>query len=404
MYDEKQDFLGMATKYMIQYRRGYLIYGDIDFGVILGSCLVMLEWKEEGEKSESEYVDYIRTVLDFCLEVDREEAVARSVWYVLGHLLYENAFFIFDEYNVQVLDGNIGGYEFYVRYEKEFLALLHGRGIGLDLSHPNMARMAIEYIQTRHRAEHIVRQWLVRDISEQFQEWDDSTFPFGEFFDRAYGMIFYGNLQFADEADRVRDAEIEDTLALHLIDISDMKFDPVIHVVRKYEYDDRYEIRGYAVCRRKVWMIRCCYDRNDPKKDMAKAYELPDVVRAWFFAFAVVDGDYEREEASFRKDWIRLKLMDLWGRDVDIMAERGQDTITYDGENLADGMTGRFPWRRRMKAVFADGVERELDLYVGESDGKDDDYVLLLKETMYGTIPYHDADRYGMKIRFQERE
>ena len=88
-----------AESYESAYLQGMLTVYELDAMIFLRPCAELWSMEEERE-SASLLAGHVR---DFCLMVDGMYQVDRSMWLILGTMLYKNPFSIFEDYLVSVL-------------------------------------------------------------------------------------------------------------------------------------------------------------------------------------------------------------------------------------------------------------------------------------------------------------
>ena len=334
--------LGKAAKMEKMYLGGMLPLRDLDAMAFLRPCMMLRELKGEEELARA-YAEHLR---DLCLDLDQGKPVDRGMWIVLGTLLYENPFDIFEAHLVSALKS-----EDIVReriLEPWDYRELEKHGLSPRLTDPGVYASAAAYIKKRGRARWVVQQWLLEDVDRFYGFRDKPLFPAK----RVLSFIREGQAKFASGRGPAQPFRRGQRVTLKLIDDREMEFQPEVRILSDRKAAHGREARGWAWYRNCYWLMRICYNPEYPEKAIIDRYALYPFEFMGFhvLAFIILEGDYRRAEPLSVGDSIRVRLMDLWGQDL-----RLSGTITKAYDTSFD-----------VKAKFPDGQARRITIYTSK--------------------------------------
>ena len=222
------------------------------------------------------------------------------------------------------------------------------QGLASQLTDPAVYAAAAAYIRRRGRARFAVRRWLMIDMDRRYGEHKEPAFPDGKVlsFCREPDAVFQPG---AAPAEPYRRGQ---RVKLRLTDEKGMDFLPEVRILSDRRCGGGREARAWAWYRGDRWLLRICYDLRKPEEARVNRYVLYPLEFMGFhvLAFVVLGGDYRRQEPLKKGDRIRVKLMDLWGRDVPLAGTVGEVHRTAID----------------FRAVFPDGRERGVTVYLAE--------------------------------------
>ncbi len=336
--------LDTAGRYMTAFRRGMLTVEELDAMKLLRPCVEMRKTDARLGRLAAE------ELRDFCLEVDRYTPVDRRFWTVLGQMLYEDPFFLLDEYDVSVIreeagtgDGALMPWDF---------LYLEANGLWIRMTDPPLYASAYAYIKRQGRARFTVRRWLTEDVDRRFGDRPKPTFPAKQAlsFRMRPGIRFHPGKEPREPWHRGM------RVKLFLTDEQEMDFFPEVRILSDRSRGAGREARAWGWYHNDRWLLRILYDPQRPEEALAERYILYPLEFAGFhvLAFIVLDGNYRRRKPLGKGDAVRMNLMDLWGGNVPL---RGK--VTEAKENAFD-----------FRAVFPDGRERGVTVYLAQdADG-----------------------------------
>jgi hypothetical protein len=338
--------LEKAGSYMEHYRRGMLTVNELDAMKLLRPCAELLRVEEK------ELARRMAEVLrDFCLEVDRQYPVDRRMWILLGQLLDGDPFSVIDRYPVAVLREEDRVREGVLQpWDYPFLSI---RGLFPRMTDVPVYAAAHTYIRIRGRARFAVRRWLMEDMERFYGERPEPTFPMG----KALSFQRWPDVAFRPGEEIVKPWRRGQRVKLRLTDEKGMDFLPEVRILSDRRQGGGREARALAWYHNDMWLFRIRYDPERPEEARVSRYALYPLEFMGFhvLAFAVLAGDYRRREPPKTGDRIRVRLMDLWGRDVPLTG-----AVTQVHERALD-----------FRAVFPDGKERGVTVYLTK---REEDY------------------------------
>ena len=318
---------------------GMLTLRELDAMTLLRPCFMLREQKDE-EALALACAEHVR---DFCLDLDRVEPVDRGMWIVLGTLLYENPFDLFETYLVSAL--RCENVERERILEPWDYLELEKHGLSPRLTDPRVYASAVAYIKKRGRARWMVQQWLLEDVDRFYGIRREPFFPAK----KVLSFFREGEARFAPGQVPTRPFRRGQHVTLQLIDNREMDFQPEVRILSDRKAVFGREARGWAWYRNCRWLLRICYDPDHPENAFVDRYSLYPFEFMGFhvLTFIVLGGDYRSKEPLSVGDTARIKLMDLWGRDL----------------NLSGAVTTVHETSFDMKAFFPDRLERKITVY-----------------------------------------
>lgn len=340
---ETYDELQTAARLMELARAGMLTPREMDAMKLLRPCMDLRRKDPALARQTAE------AVRDFCLELDRYYTVDRRMWIVLGRLLGDDPFALPEEYDLSVLR------EEYT--EREIILTpwdvltLDREGLTPWLTDPAVYAAAAAYIRRRGRARFAVRRWLMEDMDRFYGERTKPTFSAAE----ALSFHPEPDACFQTGAAPAAPYRRGQRLKLRLMDERGMDFLPEVRILGDRKRSDGREARGWAWYHGERWLLRILYDPERPTEARVRRYTISPLEFRGFHVvmFAVLEGNFGGR-IPVAGDAIRVRLMDLWGRDVPL---RGRVTETYPG--CFD-----------LRAAFPDGKERQVRVH--PMDGYDE--------------------------------
>lgn len=335
-----------AESYESAYLQGMLTVYELDAMIFLRPCAELWSMEEERE-SASLLAGHVR---DFCLMVDGMYQVDRSMWLILGTMLYKNPFSIFEDYLVSVLREPDEIPQERVLEVWDYLHL-EKHGLTPRLTDPVMYKNAVSYIKSRGRARHVVRVWLMEDMERFYGESHQPFFAAGE----ALSFCSKPDVAFRPGTEPEEPFHRGQHVKLRLTDDRQMDFCPEVKILSDRRSGMGREARGWAWYRNCRWLLRICYDPERPERSRVACYTIYPFEFCGFhvLTFIVMDGNYRAKAPMRVGQKVRLRLMDLWGRDV---------ILRGDAENVYENSF-------TLRAAFPDGRERRVTVYLwGEKE------------------------------------